>query len=280
MIGRSTWGTERCAQHTYYGKWDGSGRKHGYGFYEFCNGDTFQGHIEREKGMTQGLYNSSLWGKFVGKFDKGQLSAGVFTFHSGDTFDGFVTEFNSNKSWWKGKGLLTRKDGGIYEGEIRVDAKGPSLDGLGTMMWANTERYEGDWVGNKRHGRGIQTFLDGSFYQGKFKDDVISGKGVWTYRNGETYEGQMKGGLREGVGTSTYTNGFRYEGEWKGNKRHGKGVYTSSEGCRFEGEWREDHKHNGVETLPCGDQYEGGFDENNLFHGRGVYVYAKGGTVS
>lgn len=61
----------------------------------------------------------------------------------------------------------------------------------------------GDYVKNKRHGRG--TFL---------------------YPDGSKYDGEWNENLREGHGTYTYPNNDTYEGEWKNHQRHGKGTYT------------------------------------------------------
>jgi hypothetical protein len=61
----------------------------------------------------------------------------------------------------------------------------------------------GDYVKNKRHGKGIFYYPDGSKYDGDWNENV-----------------------REGSGTYTYPNGDTYEGEWKNHQRHGKGTYT------------------------------------------------------
>jgi radial spoke head protein 1 len=64
-------------------------------------------------------------------------------------------------------------------------------------------KKKGDYVKNKRHGKGLFYYPDGSKYDGEWNENV-----------------------REGHGTYTYPNNDTYEGEWKNHQRHGKGNYT------------------------------------------------------
>ena len=57
-------------------------------------------------------------------------------------------------------------------------------------------RYEGEWSGDKRNGRG-------SFFYAS---------------SGEKYEGQWLNGEKNGMGVYTYAYGDKYEGQWSGNK--------------------------------------------------------------
>ena len=45
-------------------------------------------------------------------------------------------------------------------------------------MYANGERFEGDWVHGKRHGQGTYTYADGSVYTGQWDNDRIHGTGA------------------------------------------------------------------------------------------------------
>jgi hypothetical protein len=49
-------------------------------------------------------------------------------------------------------------------------------EGNGKYSWANGDRYEGQYVKNKKHGAGHFTGADGSHYHGEFKDGVKTGK--------------------------------------------------------------------------------------------------------
>ena len=60
-------------------------------------------------------------------------------------------------------------------------------------MWANKDRYEGNW-----------------------KDDLHDGKGELTWHDGTQYEGDWKEGKRHGTGTYYYSDGnVQYAGLWK-----------------------------------------------------------------
>lgn len=43
--------------------------------------------------------------------------------------------------------------------------------GRGVFIYANGNRYEGDYSDGRRHGRGLLAFFDGRRYEGEFKYD-------------------------------------------------------------------------------------------------------------
>ena len=45
------------------------------------------------------------------------------------------------------------------------------------MIWANDSRYEGDWVDDKRHGRGTYHFANGDKCEGDWWDNRLLGMG-------------------------------------------------------------------------------------------------------
>ncbi|MBC7812888.1 MAG: hypothetical protein H7175_17160, partial [Burkholderiales bacterium] len=47
---------------------------------------------------------------------------------------------------------------------------------------------------NKRSGRGVMTFGDGTLYHGEWRDDTMNGQGVMTLPNGERREGLFVNG--------------------------------------------------------------------------------------
>ena len=59
------------------------------------------------------------------------------------------------------------------------------------MMYASGRVYEGFWVKDKRHERGLEKFKNGDIYIGDFVNGRPQGKGkkVWM-ETGEVYEGQ------------------------------------------------------------------------------------------
>merc|ERR1712072_81719 len=68
--------------------------------------------------------------------------------------------------------------------------KDKAAEGYGVMKWQNGDRYEGDWVGGLREGKGKYVAKRaGGKYEGEYKNDLKHGKGKYTWSNGDWYEG-------------------------------------------------------------------------------------------
>ena len=89
-----------------------------------------------------------------------------------------------------------------------------------SVEYDNHAIYFGEWEKskNKRHGRGIQKWTDGSRYEGYWKEDKANIKGKLIHSDGDVYEG-----------------------EWLDDKAHGYGVYTHIDGAKYEGYWKEEN---------------------------------------
>ena len=58
--------------------------------------------------------------------------------------------------------------------------------GKGKYFFAESEKiYEGDFLENSMHGKGIMIWKDGSKYQGEFKENKIEGMGHKVFANGD-----------------------------------------------------------------------------------------------
>ena len=56
----------------------------------------------------------------------------------------------------------------------------------------NGDKYKGDVVDGKKHGKGRYTFANGNKYEGSYKDDKMNGKGRFTFKaEGNEYEGDF-----------------------------------------------------------------------------------------
>lgn len=64
-------------------------------------------------------------------------------------------------------------------------------NGKGTLLNANGDSYQGFFVDDARHGRGIYRFTSGDVYEGDFLDDNRHGRGVFKFHNGSTYAGEF-----------------------------------------------------------------------------------------
>jgi len=61
--------------------------------------------------------------------------------------------------------------------------------GIGTMIFAGGEVYEGYWENGQRSGHGRLVHVNGSTYIGEWKNDLTNGNGVFENREGYRYEG-------------------------------------------------------------------------------------------
>ncbi len=84
------------------------------------------------------------------------------------------------------------------------------------MIWDDGGYYNGDWVNNKRDGKGQMFYKNGKIkYDGDFVNDKYEGKGKYIFENGEYYIGEWYNGQRHGKGAMYLSNGYlKYEGNF------------------------------------------------------------------
>ena len=78
-------------------------------------------------------------------------------------------------------------------------------------------------------------------YEGDFVEDMRHGKGVYTYSKrspAKKYIGDFRNEIKHGFGTATYRDGSKYVGEFKNGKFDGEGTFTSK-GETIKGQWNE-----------------------------------------
>mmetsp|Transcript_88739 Transcript_88739/g.157190 ORF Transcript_88739/g.157190 Transcript_88739/m.157190 type:complete len:352 (+) Transcript_88739:56-1111(+) len=124
-------------------------------------------------------------------------------------------------------------------------ARGEARDFLETARGPRSEenpniKYVGDRVNGKKHGRGVQMWVDGRKYNGQFKDGQFHGSGAMAWPDGRTYRGQYAEGYKHGEGIFTWPDGRMYSGEWVRGRRHGRGMYVNAKGESGEGLWADD----------------------------------------
>ncbi len=60
--------------------------------------------------------------------------------------------------------------------------------GDGKMIYNNGEEYKGNWINDKRKGKGIMKYNYGNeIYDGKWKNDMKNGKGKIDYNNNKIF---------------------------------------------------------------------------------------------
>lgn len=71
------------------------------------------------------------------------------------------------------------------------------MEGIGTLIFKDDERYEGHFSNNAKHGIGSYYYSDGSLYSGEWRENQRHGKGK----------------LKSAV--------FCYEGDWQNDQPKG-----------------------------------------------------------
>jgi len=94
--------------------------------------------------------------------------------------------------------------------------------------------------------------------------------------DGSSFVGYLSEGERI-LGTTSDGHGMVYTGQFKGTSREGGGVLSLSDGTVVEGKFANDVPVSGHVRYPSGDQYTGGFTNQNLTpQGDGAYWFKSG----
>ncbi|MCT4582361.1 MAG: glycosyltransferase family 39 protein [Flavobacteriales bacterium] len=83
--------------------------------------------------------------------------------------------------------------------------------------------YDGEWKGDKKHGKGKYKYWDGSSYEGEWKENIREGKGEYLWKSNNRFVGEWKNDLREGQGVLFLSNGNIIKTTWVKDKMEGKG---------------------------------------------------------
>ena len=128
----------------------------------------------------------------------------------------------------------------MYDGEMLGNRK----HGQGTYKWKDGDRYTGEWFEDRMHGRGVFVYANGDKYEGEFSSGLKQGKGVFYWSlSAHKYVGEWYDDQMNGFGLFWHASGDTYEGEFRNGLKHGKGTYRSaSSGYRYVGEWRKDQR--------------------------------------
>ncbi|KAG7368986.1 TIR domain containing protein [Nitzschia inconspicua] len=168
----------------------------------------------------------------------------------------------------------------IYEGELADNKR----EGRGICLYSNGTLYEGEWKRNKEHGYGKLMTSDRrrTIYEGEWERGKIQGNGTYYYgssdpaKPGPRYIGEFKENLRNGMGRYFLPDGSVYDGQFRDGVMNGRGLFTWSDGSMYDGEWK-DGKRNGQGLVKAKDGfvYDGQW-VNNAMEGRGLAIYPNG----
>lgn len=140
------------------------------GRFEFDDGGAYCGGWEGGKAHGHGICTGPKGqGEFSGSWNYGFEVVGVYTWPSGNTFEGY---------WSQGKrhGLgVETKGHWVYKGEWTHGFKGR----YGTRLSVGSgAKYEGTWNNGLQDGYGTETYADGGTFQGQFTGGMRHGYGV------------------------------------------------------------------------------------------------------
>ncbi|XP_057674076.1 MORN repeat-containing protein 3 [Corythoichthys intestinalis] len=145
-----------------------------------------------------------------------------------------------------------------------LDAQSKKCGTRATVFSVNGDQYTGEWLDNKKHGKGTQVWKSGNIYNGDWKAGNCDGYGTFSVlqRNTKTYAkkycGEWKNGMKHGHGVYLYNSSSVYEGQWNENHRSGWGRMLFNSGDIYEGEWKNDKEHGfGILHYANGNLYEG-----------------------
>lgn len=163
-----------------------------------------------------------------------------------------ITEKSSRN--YTGRASVEYLTGDKYEGDFKDGLR----DGVGTYLYGESgNRYEGEWVLNKKHGIGKMNFANEGEYFGRFENGRRHGEGVFKYKK-----------------TSN-----TYSGSWKYGVKHGKGEFIFIDTkMKIAGQWDNGKILQGKWVFPNGTYFEGDF-ANNYPKGDGVWHFLNGNTV-
>ncbi|PWA24331.1 hypothetical protein CCH79_00018689, partial [Gambusia affinis] len=139
------------------------------GRFEFDDGGAYCGGWEGGKAHGHGICTGPKGqGEYSGSWNYGFEVVGVYTWPSGNTYEGY---------WSQGK-----RHG------LGVETKG---------HWI----YRGEWTHGFKGRYGVRVSVgSGAKYEGTWNNGLQDGYGTETYADGGTYQGQFIGGMRHGYG--------------------------------------------------------------------------------
>ena len=129
------------------------------------------------------------------------------------------------------------------------------------------ERYAGDYLGGRYHGRGTLIYANGEKYVGEFRDGRRNGRGAYTWPDGRRYVGEFRDGQPNGEGRYTLANGEEYSGQFRDNHREGRGVYSWPDLRRYVGEFHNDLPNGKGALTLSGGQRQAGWFRNSEYIG-------------
>jgi len=170
---------------------------------------------------------------------------------------------------------------GTYSGTVRIVDDQVVRYGYGIFIGLNKKnRYEGEWIDDKKCGMGEQYYQNGNHYDGECVDGKRHGHGIYTYKEEcMRYNGMWLNDKTNGKGR-LYLSYGRIEGMFDGDIISLEKIIMN-DGSIYTGEIELDKDDRTLSTYTLGTGkmyyvdgtlYEGQF-KNNKRHGQGNMIY-------
>lgn len=170
-----------------------NGKPEGQGVYVYASGDRYEGQFRNGLPNGQGVYIFADDSRIVGVFKDGNITQGTVIFPDGNRY---VGEFK----------IVT---------DLGSGASSSQPHGSGEFIYANGDRFRGEFFAGQPFGDGVFTRENGARCQGEFYNQNLDGKGSCSFPDGSRYEGEFRGGVPHGPGTLIDASGKRFPGTFR-----------------------------------------------------------------
>ena len=230
--------------------------RHGRGHWKHPNGELFEGEYQHNKQNGKGIYMFGATGKmYAGDWLDGQMDGtGIYFFNATRTtyyVGGYAKEKKHGSGYYMYEsGVMTVQK--WNHGELTDEAESTVVDRIACAAQLHSILQEvrhvapkemGDWP--KQLSRKRFEFESGGTYDGEFIGNKKHGQGHWMHPDGDYYEGQFFDNRHDGWGVYfSATTGKHYVGQWQNGLMNGWGVYffSPNEDEFFIGTYTEDKK--------------------------------------
>ncbi|CAG5135905.1 unnamed protein product [Candidula unifasciata] len=170
----------------YEGQWL-KGIKHGHGKLVMKDGTYYEGQFVKGEINGNGYkYSAHAQTKYTGQFLYGEMHGdGSMIYKNGSVYDG---QWYRNKRHGFGT-LNTRRTDEVVVQFIFADSEEANSYDYTYHNLSNGDRYEGQWVMDKRQGHGELMCSDGTSYNGQFMNNFFHGEGMMRHASGIYYSG-------------------------------------------------------------------------------------------
>jgi hypothetical protein len=149
--------------------------ENGTGKFRFKDNNVYEGQWKNGKQEGKGKTTLVSGAIYQGDFKAGKMHGkGRFTLNTGDYLEG---DFFDDR--FEGQGVFIFKNG-IKMGGTYVNNSIKN----GYQIKQDSTRYDGDFIANKKDGKGVMQYKDGTVYSGDWKKDQREGKGEIKDKNG------------------------------------------------------------------------------------------------